>query len=211
MAHELRTPATIIYSGARLLTLRGEMLSPEDRRGVVDGIELESERMAVLVDDILTFARIEAGHNGSLHVVPMTEMVRRSVASFRGRHPERPLSCSLEQCSVMGQERYVEMVLRHLLANSEAYSPATSPIQVTLTRQSSTVTLSVIDHGPGLPRDQLNAIFEPYYRGRLPAGTRGLGLGLAFCRRIVEAMHGHISAALPYGGGLEVSFTLPAA
>src|SRR5438034_1166520 len=79
MSHELRTPTTIIYSGIRLLRLRGDRLSHQETVEVIDGIEVESGRLAQLVDDLITFARIQMGHNGFHQLLPMTDLVRRSV------------------------------------------------------------------------------------------------------------------------------------
>jgi K+-sensing histidine kinase KdpD len=76
----------------------------------------------------------------------------------------------------------------------------------------SAVIVSVRDFGPGLPKEELRSIFDPYHNGRMtPAGARGIMMGLTICRQIVEAMDGSVVASSPEGGGLEVSFSLPLA
>ncbi|HEY7270113.1 MAG TPA: HAMP domain-containing sensor histidine kinase [Dehalococcoidia bacterium] len=212
MAHELRTPATLIHSGIRVLQRHRTDLSSEEAGEVVDNIEAESARFATLVDDILTLARVEAGLNGSAAPLSLTQVVREEVRAFRQSHTERPVECDIpdEDCSVLGQSRYIDVVMRHLLSNADMYSPLGTSIMVRVIDGGADVSVSVRDYGPGLNKDELESVFEPYYRGRLvPVGMRGLGLGLALSRRLVEAMRGHIFATAAAGGGLEVSFTLP--
>ena len=107
----------------------------------------------------------------------------------------------------------IRSVLRNLLDNALKYSPEKSPIVVQLMRGPEQVVLSVKDSGRGIPTDELERVFEPFYRvdkSRTRA-TGGFGLGLSFCRRVVQAHSGTIAVESSEGKGTKVIVTLPAA
>ena len=89
-------------------------------------------------------------------------------------------------------------------------SPPAEPIEVRLRRAGDHVEASVLDRGPGIPEDEVNAIFQPFYRSPITSGKAlGLGLGLAVCKRLIEIQGGHIWVAPRKGGGSEFAFALP--
>jgi signal transduction histidine kinase len=210
MSHELRTPATMIYSGLRLLRLRGSQLSTSDIQEVLAGVESESEVLTQLIDDVLILSQLQNGRPVADRKLAIHRLVEDAVESLKSRCPTRQLVCNLDNGSyVMGQERHLAAVIRHLLVNSERYSSAETPIVVTLRNTDEDVNVSVRDFGPRVEANELMLIFEPYYRGKsLPSGSRGLGLGLTLAKQIIESMGGRMAARSPEGGGLEVGFTL---
>jgi two-component system sensor histidine kinase KdpD len=103
-------------------------------------------------------------------------------------------------------------VLTNLLTNADKYSPAEEPIEVQVRNEGELVSVSVSDHGPGVPPDEIDRIFESFYRSAQTSGTSpGHGLGLTVCRRLVEKMGGTIGAVNRPEGGLRVTFTMPVA
>jgi two-component system sensor histidine kinase KdpD len=99
-------------------------------------------------------------------------------------------------------------VLRNLLSNADKYSPSDAPIGVRVRNTGSEVVISVSDEGPGVALEELDLIFERFYRAP-GSGKNGTGIGLTVCKRLIEAQSGRIWAQRRDRGGLEVSFTLP--
>ena len=111
---------------------------------------------------------------------------------------------------VEAEPTYLEQVLRNLLSNADKYSPPDAPIEVHARSDASSVTVSVLDRGAGLPPEELDLIFERFYRSdRTSRQAGGVGIGLTVCKRLIEAQAGQIWARARSGGGLEVGFTLP--
>jgi signal transduction histidine kinase len=127
------------------------------------------------------------------------------------RHQELHLS-GLSQIYLWGDEQRLYRLILNLLDNAVKYGKPDSPIHVVLSEQGSQVRLEVYDHGPGLPEDQFELVFQPFYRtdtarARSKGGT---GLGLAIVRQIVEVHGGTIQLRNhPQTGGLWVQVELP--
>jgi signal transduction histidine kinase len=213
VAHELRTPATMIFSGLKVLSPRWRQLPEKDVDDVLAAAEAEADRLASMIDDILLLSRIRNGRNGDLEPVRVSEILRLAVERFHQRHPAREVRLETpdQSLAAVADQRNLLAVLRNLLVNSDSYSPPDSAIIVSAARLKDDAVITVRDNGRSLQRDELRQIFESYYRGRnVPAGSRGLGLGLTFCKRTIEAMGGHVSASASRDGGMTVSVVLPA-
>jgi PAS domain S-box-containing protein len=212
LSHELRTPITAIYGGARMLRARGQRLPPETRERILADIEQESERLFRLAEDLLALARLELGQRAETEPVLVERIAGRLLAAYRERFPNRPLrltSCG-EGRPAAAQPIYLEQVLHNLLRNALKYSPADTPIEVEVRYQEDQVEVHVLDRGPGVPPADLERIFERFYRSRATAGRAvGGGIGLTVCKRLVETQGGHIWARPREGGGLAVAFSLP--
>jgi two-component system sensor histidine kinase KdpD len=100
-------------------------------------------------------------------------------------------------------------VLENLLANAVKYSPPDSPISIAVRQREDAVEVQVIDHGPGIPPEERERVFEKFHRLERPGSPAGTGLGLAICKGIVEAHHGQIWADGHPDGGTIITFTIP--
>jgi two-component system sensor histidine kinase KdpD len=100
-------------------------------------------------------------------------------------------------------------VLLNLLENAAKYSPKDSPIDLICRRANGTIEIQVGDRGPGVPPDDLQRIFDKFYRSRRVRNVTGLGLGLSISKGIVEALGGRIEANNRFGGGLWIMIYLP--
>jgi len=214
ISHELRTPITAIYGGARILRSRGDRLGAETWDPILADIEQESERLFRMVEDLLALARLELGQKAETEPVLVERVASRLLTSYRERFPARSFDLTVqgEPRPVAAQPVYLEQVLRNLLGNALRYSPPDSPVEVLIRHmeEDEEVEVHVMDRGPGVPGDELERIFERFYRARASAGRRaGGGIGLTVCKRLVEAQSGRIWARLREGGGLDVTFTLP--
>jgi K+-sensing histidine kinase KdpD len=213
VSHELRTPLSSILTGSSVLLGRSDITSPV--RDGLTGIVTQSRRLDRLVGDMLDLARIE-GHALELRLEPtdVGEAVRAAAERLRQLHPTRTVRVVTEPGSVEAVADWDRLgqVLDNLLGNADRYAPPTSPIEIHVASGArGTVVTRVIDHGPGVPADMRERIFDRFVRDE-QAGGEGTGLGLAIVRGIIEAHAGRIWLDDPEaGGGAVFAFTLPAA
>lgn len=213
VSHELRSPITTIYGGVRMLRSRGEQIDPEQRGILLTDIEEQSERMYRLVQDLLALARVELGQKVQAEPVTVGAVIQKMAGAQQQRSPQRQIDIVIEKDLPLAQAEptFLEQILRNLLSNAEKYSEAASPIEVRAACAGNEVVVSVLDRGVGLDPEEAERIFERFYRSKRTAKqAKGIGLGLSLCKRLVEVQGGRIWARPRDGGGLEVSFTLPA-
>jgi two-component system sensor histidine kinase KdpD len=187
---------------------------PTERRELLQTIVDESWRLARLVDNLLDMTRLEARAvvpNRQWHV--LEEIVGSAVNRVARDLGDRPVRidvpADLPLVSVDGL--LVEQVLVNLLENAARYTPPGSPVEIAVREAGPSVEIRIADHGPGLPPGAEERVFEKFFRGSgaRPDGRRGVGLGLAIGRGIVEAHGGRIAARNRPGGGAEFVITLP--
>jgi two-component system OmpR family sensor kinase len=211
-SHELRTPLAAVRAYAELFG-RGAASRPEDLERSMSGITRESERMSLLVDDLLLLARLDEGRPLEQNPVDLAQVVREAVDAAHVVEPERPIELSVEPVTVIGDEARLRQVLDNLFANARSHTPAGTPVSVALERVDGTARLSVADHGPGLGEDEAARVFERFYRAdeSRARASGGVGLGLSIVAAVTEA-HGGAALAEPTpGGGATFVITLPLA
>jgi K+-sensing histidine kinase KdpD len=213
VSHELRTPLASILTGATVLLGRSDTTGPA--RDGLAGIVTQSRRLDRLVGDMLDLARIE-GHALELRLEPtdVAEAAEAAAARLRQTHPTRVVRVDTEPGSLEAVADWDRLgqVLDNLLVNADRYAPPTSPIEIHVAPGArGTIVTRVIDHGPGVPPEMKDRIFERFVREE-QNGAEGTGLGLAIVRGIVEAHAGRVWLDDPEdGGGAVFAFTLPAA
>jgi len=218
VTHDLRTPLTSIKASVTTL-LESEgghrtiELDGEGRAEFLSIINEETDRLNKFIEGMVELARLEAG-------VGNATGASSSVDEIISLALERALSLSHRDVSVelepglplvRGDAHALAEVLYNLLENSAKYSPEGTPIVVKAGRKGGRVNLSVIDQGPGIPREQRTRVFDKFVR-LADAKGGGLGLGLAIARGIVEAQCGSITIDDGEGGqGMMVTVALPIA
>ena len=213
VSHELRTPLTTIFGNAQVLRRSAHLVSGEDRIAALADIEKEAERLQRIIDNMLALARVDAGTSLNVEPVLLPQLIHTLVEEHRLRHPARAVRLELPAgLGVATAERtYLELVLRNLLSNAEKYSPEGAEIALAATQDERRVSVTVRDACGGLDEGEEDAIFGVFYRSpRTAASAPGTGIGLAVCRRLIEAQGGTIVARSMPGEGCEMSFTLPA-
>jgi signal transduction histidine kinase len=200
-SHELRTPLTTIRSNAGFLAGHPDAL-PADRDEAVADIVAEADRMAALVDDLLILARTDATPTSEPVEVDLAELVaevaRRAGVQFSGG-PAR----------VRGDGAALTRLVWGLVDNARLHGGP--PIEVGIRALESEVVVEVADRGPGIPEDQLGAVFERFHRVDPARGPGGSGLGLSIAREIAAAHGGSIVAANRPAGGATLTVRLPSA
>ena len=216
-AHDLRSPLAVVEMYASFLLEDPKSCLTAKEREFLRVIKNQGRFMLNLINDLLDVTRIESGHL-DLKVQPgdWVEFVRRNVdlngalAARRGVAIEVDVAAA-EPFMIPFDPNRMEQVLNNLVGNAVKFSPAGSRIVVRVRREGEFVRTSVIDSGPGIPAEELPALFKPFYRGSapLPPGERSTGLGLPIARRIVEAHGGKIGVESQAGHGSTFWFTLP--
>lgn len=213
LSHELRTPITTIYAGAKLLAREGGLESAT-RAGIFEDIHGEAERLHRLVEDVVALTRFgEGALDFGTEPVLLQRVLPAVVRSEEGRWPggEFQLQLQADLPPVSGDATYVEQVVRNLLANAMKYGGPNSLATIVAGEAAGEVQVRVLDEGPGFPAEEANRLFELYYRS--PAVARkvsGSGIGLFVCSRLIEAMGGRVWASNREGGGAEFGFALRA-
>ncbi len=211
-SHELRTPLASIRGYAELFRM-GAARSPEDVEKAMRRIEDEAARMGVLVEDLLTLARLDEIAEAPHTSVDLAALAGDAVEDARAVAPERPIALSADagRAFVLGDAHQLRQVLGNLLRNALVHTPAGTPIEVDVGSAGGFVRVDVRDHGPGLPAGDPAALFERFWRaeGGRERGKAGAGLGLAIVAAIVDAHGGTVSAADASGGGAVFSMVLP--
>ena len=212
-SHELRTPLTSIRGYSEMLR-RGAAESPVDSDLARRRIEEESIRMTGLVDDMLVLARLDQGRPLEQEPIDLQAIANDAVADARAVAPQRDIKLtSPGPVIVNGDDTRLRQVLGNLVRNAIVHTPPQTPIDVTLSTEDSVAKLAVTDHGPGLDPEEVDRIFEPFYRAD-PSRSRdsgGAGLGLSIVSAVVTAHGGHVMVRETDGGGATFEVELPLA
>jgi two-component system OmpR family sensor kinase len=209
-SHELRTPLTAVRAYAELYD-RGAAERPDDLERSMRGISRESERMSLLVDDLLLLARLDDGRPLEREPVRLDDVVREAVETAQTVDPERPIELRAEAAVVQGDRDRLRQIVDNLLANVRAHTPPGTPASVSVTRRNGSAEIAVTDAGPGLDEEHLEHVFERFYRAD-PSRARasgGVGLGLSIVAAVAEAHGGTASASSRPGAGTTFSIALP--
>lgn len=200
ISHDLRTPLATITGAVTGLRELGERMTPENRNDLLQSIEEESGRMSRFVANLLDMTRIEAGTlKPKQDWVDIADVVQSAVERTRKHAPGRSIDTGIaaDLPLIRGDSVLIGQVLFNLLDNGVKYG-GDEPVNVYARRDGKDVLISVTDHGKGIPPEDLDRIFEKFYRRGKPDGrSPGTGLGLSIARGFVEAMGGRIHAESP--------------
>jgi two-component system OmpR family sensor kinase len=211
-SHELRTPLASIRGYAELFRI-GAAREPADTEKAMSRIESEAARMGVLVEDLLTLARLDEVRDVIREDVDLTRLAGDAVDDARATAPDRDIDLrSAGRAHVEGEPHQLRQILANLLRNALVHTPPGTSVEVTVRPDGPMTVLEVRDHGLGLPTDENDALFERFWRaehGR-ERGKAGAGLGLAIVAGIVAAHGGEVHAENAVGGGARFTVRLPA-
>ena len=216
MSHELRTPLNAIAGYAELLEIGIHGPLTESQREAIARIQRSERHLLGLINDVLNFAKIDAGHvDIEVGPVPVHETLAALEALVAPQVRAKRLTYDYVPCtpdvSVDADAEKVRQILLNLLSNAIKFSEPEGSITVRCDVETRLVRLRVIDTGVGIPSDKLDRIFEPFVQLQ-PGRTRtheGTGLGLAISRDLARAMHGEITVESAVGAGSTFTLTLP--
>ncbi len=217
MSHEIRTPMHAIMAFAELM--EQEVLGPltDKQRDAVVNVREAAEHLMTLLNDVIDLYRTEAGKL-QLHLrpVPVAKLIDAAYHIIHGLAWEKQInihtSIEPEDIIVTADERRAKQVLHNLLSNAINVSPKGEEIIIQARRTDQYATISVTDHGPGIPAEYQEKIFEEFIQysnegQSVPSG----GLGLAVSRNLVEMQGGELTVTSEVNKGSTFTFTLPLA
>jgi two-component system OmpR family sensor kinase len=209
-SHELRTPLSSIRGYAELFR-RGARGNPEDLAKAMSRIESESVRMGQLVDDMLALARLDEGRPLELRPVDLSQLAVDAAADQAAADRQHRFSVSAASpVLVAGDEARLRQVVTNLVRNAVVHTPAGTAVEIKTEVRDQAAILEVVDHGPGVPPDAAERVFERFVRIDRARGRAqgGAGLGLAIVATIVVAHRGTIYLEPTPGGGATFRLTL---
>jgi len=221
ISHALRTPLVSITGALSTLAETSQeaaakvVADPGEQAAIRELVETayeEARRMNQLVGNLLDMSRLESGSlRLTLEPCDIQDLFGITLERFGERNHERVVRTSLEDDLPLVQVDVALMVqvLVNLLENAAKYSPKESPIDLICRRANGTIEIQVGDRGAGVPAEDLQRIFDKFYRSRSVRSVTGLGLGLSLSKGIIETHGGHIEAQNRFGGGLWITIFLP--
>lgn len=212
VSHDLRTPLTAITGSASALVDKSIQLPEAARSELAANILSESQRMERVISNLLDITRLEAGEMPlRRELVHVGEIIDSVVHRLRGRLADRALNVRIDPNLPLApaDATAIDQVVTNLIENAIDHTPPQSPIDIEATADDREIAVSIADSGPGLAAGSEKRVFEKFARLSRNRDRRGLGLGLAICKAIIEAHGGTISAANRPGGGAVFRFSLP--
>ncbi|MBC7544268.1 MAG: PAS domain S-box protein [Candidatus Sericytochromatia bacterium] len=218
LGHDLRNPLTAIIAFAGMML---ERKNPDDAAyrtaagAAFARITGGADRMNRMIQDTLDFTRGQLGSPMPTEMAPadLAAVCRVAVTELEAAHPERSISLSVtgDTGGIWHHDRLIQVV-SNLIGNALSYSPADSPVTVTLQDLGPTVTLAVNNRGDAIPAGDMARLFDPFKRAQEANEgiiRKGLGLGLFICKSIVEAHGGQITVSSNPGDGTTFTVALP--
>ncbi|MFE9498454.1 sensor histidine kinase [Streptomyces collinus] len=208
--HELRTPLTSLRTNIELLTRSeetGRPLPPEDRKALLASVKAQMTELASLIGDLQELSRSEGQRGERVQVVPLQDTVESALRRARLRGPELTIIADLDPWYARAEPSALERAVVNVLDNAVKFSPEGGTIEVRLSEG----VLTVRDHGPGIPEDELPYVFDRFWRSPSARALPGSGLGLSIVARTVQQAGGEVSLARAEGGGTVATVRLPGA
>jgi len=210
LSHELRSPLARLHL---IMDLAQHSASAAEAAPHFAHAEREIMRLDRMTGEMLALSRLEAGLPGmereQVALVPMmAERIDAAALDAQARQV-RLLQKGATDITIQGSPLLLERALDNLISNAIKFSPEQGEIVVDVELGQGVAVLSIRDHGPGVPEEELGLMFRPFYRGSNASRAEGHGLGLAIVQRVVQAHGGEIEARNAQGGGLEVIIRLP--
>ncbi|MEU6553155.1 HAMP domain-containing sensor histidine kinase [Streptomyces sp. NPDC046915] len=208
--HELRTPLTSLRTNIELLTRSeetGRPIPPADRKALLASVKAQMTELASLIGDLQELSRSEGQRGERVQVVSLEDTVEAALNRARLRGPELTITASLEPWYTRAEPAALERAVVNILDNAVKFSPEGGTIDVQLTDG----VLTVRDHGPGIPADELPHVFDRFWRSPSARALPGSGLGLSIVARTIEEAGGEVSLSPADGGGTVATVRLPGA
>ncbi|WP_443076610.1 sensor histidine kinase [Streptomyces sp. NBC_01725] len=209
--HELRTPLTSLRTNVELLARSeetGRAIPPKDRTALMASVKAQMTELASLIGDLQELSRPDAPDPGPLQVVALHTIVESALERARLRGPDLTIEVALHPWYVRAEPAALERALVNVLDNAVKFSPPGAAVAVALSERGE---LTVRDHGPGIPAEELPHVFERFWRSPSARALPGSGLGLSIVARTVQQTGGEIALRPAAGGGTVAAIRIPGA
>jgi two-component system sensor histidine kinase MprB len=208
--HELRTPLTSLRTNIELLTRSeetGRPLPEADRKALLASVKAQMTELASLIGDLQELSRSEGQRGERVEVIAFHDTVEAALCRARLRGPELTITAALDPWYVRAEPSALERAVVNVLDNAVKFSPEGGTIEVVLEQGA----LTVRDHGPGIPADDLPYVFDRFWRSPSARALPGSGLGLSIVARTVQQAGGEVTLTRAEGGGTVATVRLPGA
>ncbi|MEU0947720.1 HAMP domain-containing sensor histidine kinase [Streptomyces canus] len=208
--HELRTPLTSLRTNIELLTRSeetGRPLPEADRKALLASVKAQMTELAALIGDLQELSRSEGQRGERVQVVSLEDTVEAALRRARLRGRELTINASLEPWYTRAEPAALERAVVNVLDNAVKFSPEAGTIEVRL----SDGVLTVRDHGPGIPDEELPYVFDRFWRSPSARALPGSGLGLSIVARTIQQSGGEVTLGHAEGGGTIATVRLPGA
>jgi signal transduction histidine kinase len=212
VSHEVRSPLAAIRGATALLQTHFETLGLERRKELLGVLATSTARLSSIFEDFLLLSRMEAGHLAlRIERIAPVAVIEESMARMRSEHPDRAFNAAyLDPVPyVLADEGRMVQIITNLLSNAVKYSFPTSPIHIDLKPGAETLTINIVNEGPGIEERDRDKLFTRF--GHLSTGEGSTGLGLYICRELITMMNGTIGFDSEPGNKTSFWFTLPRA
>jgi two-component system sensor histidine kinase KdpD len=212
VAHDLRTPLISLMGNASTLINLSDQMSSQEIKKTGQEIYFESEQVNRLINNLLRITYLESKEISlQKEHSSLNELIKFIINTSSKKLGKRNVDLQLEERlpKVPFDYTLLQEVIINLLDNAIKFSPKASEIEISTSIKEESILFSIKDKGPGIMPDESDKLFQKYYRGRLLTTERGLGLGLAICRKVIEAHGGKIWAENRIEGGAVIHFILP--
>lgn len=210
VTHELKTPISV--ARLNLETMQKYSLEPEKQKKLIRMTLQETTRLTSLTNNILISSQLEGGgYKNTKDELDLSDLLKDCLNDFRSRFPERVFNDSIElDVDVKGDPLLLQLLVNNLLENAIKYSPKEKPIAAALKKANGSITLQIMDEGPGIAEEERKKIFSKFYRvgNETTRKTQGTGLGLYLCSIIAKDHNADISVTnnIPAGCNFAVTF-----
>jgi len=214
VSHELRTPVTVIEGIGLTLEQSWARLDDPTRQEMLAGLGANARSLDTIITTLLDFSRLEAGHLevnfGLLH---LTDALRHTAGRLGGLFSEHRFIVDVEPDLVVSADPVlIERAIENLLSNAAKHTPAQTTVRLSAHLQDGDVIVAVTDDGPGIAEDEVAHLGERFFRGGdVNTRQRGIGLGLALVREMLELHKTELHVVTEVGEGSIFSFRLPSA
>ncbi|MFI4918849.1 MAG: DUF4118 domain-containing protein [Legionellales bacterium] len=212
VSYDLRTPLVAIMNTANTQIELAKKADDAQLQALGETTYNEAEQLHRLINNLLQINYLESEKIIlKKELLSLEAVITLVIKKSKKKLGKRPIQVIIVQelPALYFDNRLLQEVLLNLLDNATKFTPKNSPIKIGVTHENSKATVSIEDQGPGISSDEVKNLFEKFYRGRKLTSNRGLGLGLAICRIIIEAHGGKIWMENFKEGGAAFRFTLP--
>lgn len=213
ISHEFRTPLTTIMLSTDLLKRYSTSWSEEEKQKHYERIQKTILQMIQLMENVLVIGRMESGkfvfHPDNIEPKSFFKSLSKNIEYNTNQKNRINLNINDDYEQILCDENLLGLIVSNLLTNAVKYSPKNSEVQLNINCKDDEMYIEVVDHGIGIPQDQLTHLFQSFFRARNVGNIEGYGLGLSIVKRSVDAHHGLIEAESEQNKGTTFKVTLP--
>jgi len=210
VVHEMRSPLTAIRAYSSAVLAQKVRLSIQETREVMARIESSARLLEVILEDLDTMTEIGVVRMRPA-IIDLASFVSEIATDLQALIPGRVLELNVQPLRIQTDPQRLRQVLNNLVQNAHKYSKPSGRIAVHVEPGRDAGCIAVQDEGPGVSREEMEHIFDPYYRAQGHESRAGRGLGLAISRRLIEAQGGTLEAEQTPGGRFQLMISLPLA